>query len=412
MCRLAISPIVFLLAISIGRAEQPCTPVAFHTVAVRALGWQSQLLAYKTENEIDESVPPALQAQIANFKDALTALADAALSCAPADVDPKSIKLGLVSELHANRPVKQEVYDPKEPPQLDHIYGDEITVKVTRPTNPPKLLVVDLGFGIECGDDHVLLTYEYRDNKWQQTLRWQSPDYDRVSGAFGDYFQYGVLPQSDSPGWKLVTFHGFPWCTSNLSAFYLDLLQPGEDSSPTVLAHEKGYYRRDTEPVMKPAAGGIQLRMTGNSLDGNIVMRPVIYRYLVVEDKLERVQPIALNGRDFVDEWLQSPWADAQKWAAPAALDSLEAIHRQIASYEVPDAKDTPELTYGPIRRCSDSPAHFQAELDQNWLGSKPTRPSQTVYFDIQEGKNSFILLDVSTAPNRVCKGADIMAKQ
>ncbi len=396
------------------RAEQACSQTDLQAAVQHAKVVQAQLLTYKIRGEIDEGVPAPLQAQIRAFKESLTALTDTALQCAPEDANPKMIETTLAKLLDANKPVINEVYDPKKPPQLDRIYGGEIDVKASAPANSPQVLLVRISFGIECGDDAMLLAYEFRHGRWQQTLRWQSGDYDRISGAFGDFFSYQVVPQKDPGSWLIAVAHGHPWCTSRWSGFDLDLIRPSIENAPQqVVFHQKAGYVRDTDPIMKVVPAGFQLRLETGSMDTTVMTRSVIYRYRVSGRRVVRVQPIALNGRDFVDEWLQSPWNESKGWSEPSELIELESVKRKIEILRNPDpnAKEWPNLTYGRVRSCSDSPSHFQVELDLEWLVNQQTRPDKPTYFQIQEGKNSFTMLSASGNPDPHCTGHDIMAQ-
>ena len=330
---------------------------------------QSQLLAVKLHDEMDEDVPAVLQKQIGSMKSALDALADAAVECAPANADPKALETTLAKLLDANKPEAQKVYDPKKPPQLDHIYGGDLRVKVTAPASVPHLLLVEFIFGIACGFDSVLLAYEWRSNDWKQVLRWQNGGYDSVGAAFGDFFEYQPLPQAGSKSWLIAVAHGHPWCTSNTSAFDVDLLQPAAAGVPQkTLFRRKFYYRRDTDPVMKAKPLGFELRMTGDSIDGSIVMRPVIYRFQQQGNALIRVQPIAMNGRDFVDEWIQSPWTDASRWSAASGLAQLKRVHAPFAARNDSHAKEFPSAAFGAVRNCNDVGTHYQVEADLDWI--------------------------------------------
>jgi len=403
--------LIFLLA-PFAHADQPCPQPDLHTAAQQVKAVRAQLLAFKVQSEQDEAVPESLQAQIRKFKDSLGSLADAELRCVPPNADPKIIEARLAKLLGANKPVKEEVYDPKKPPQLDHIYGDGITVKVTTPTKSPHLFVVEFRFDIACSFDSVLLVYEPREGHWQQSLRWQSGNYDDVSGAFGDFFQYQVLQQKNSAGWLLVAGHGNPWCSSNMSGFGVDVLQPVQSARPRALFHKDITYSRATDPVMKQTTDGFELRMEVYTPDTTLITRPGIYRYRVTATEFERVQPIALNGRDFVDEWLQSPWSDSKNWSATTGLPQLEAVHPKFEFLEDPKTKYWPSFTYGPVRTCSDSKAHFQVELDEEWFENQKTRPDKPTYFQIQTGINSFTMLSASAQPDPHCTGPDIMPKQ
>lgn len=256
----------------------------------------------------------------------------------------------------------------------------------------------------------MLLAYEWRGGRWQRALRWQSGDYGEVKDAFGDFFNYVVVPQQGEGGWLLAAAHGSPWCTSRWSGFGLDLVQPAtKQISQKVLQHiDHGYVRGDVEPVLKLVPGGFQLKVETGMIDMDVMTRTGIFRYRVNGGQLEHVQPIANNGRDFVDEWLQAPWADATRWSAPKALAALQEIHVRIGEKRYD--KDSPTFTFGSVRSCSDATSHFQVELDAEWVSDKgSSKPAGTTYFQIEQGMNSFTMLSAASAPDPKCTGADIM---
>jgi hypothetical protein len=405
--------LLLLLVLPNVLVAQGCTKPGWNPNAPPVLVAQAQLLTVKLADEMDGQVPDALQTQILALKDALANYTLGQLDCVQANADPKSIEAMLAGPLSANQPEAQQVYDAKKPTQLDQIYGSDLRVKVTRPEGEPHLVLVEYNFGIACGFDSVLLGYEQSGGAWKQVLRWQSPAYDTVIGAFGDFFDYEVLSQAGSKNWLIAVSHGSPWCTSNMSGFNVDLLQPsGDQALPQTLFHRNPNYRRDTDPVMNAEPGGFELRMTGESIDMSIIMRPVIYRFELEGSRLIRVQPIALNGRDFVDEWLESPWDDASRWSAAAGSAELKKVHERIAALMDPNAKNWPMLDFGPVRGCSDAKAHYQVELDEEWVDEKGnSRPDRPTYFQIEEGKNSFTMLSAAANADPRCTGPDIMAK-
>ncbi len=393
---------------------QLCVPPDLKAPTQQVKTVQSRLLAFKLQEEMDEDIPAVLQSQIGSFKDAFTSFADAAIECAPANAGPKDLETTFAKLLDANKPEVQEVYDPKKPPQLDHIYGDGIQVKVTAPASVPHLLLVEFNFGIACGFDSVLLAYEWRSNEWKQVLRWQNGGYDSVGAAFGDFFEYQPLPQAGSKSWLIAVAHGHPWCTSNMSAFDVDLLQPSAVGAPQrTLFHRNLHYRRDTDPVMSAKPLGFELRMTGGSIDGSIVIRPVIYRFQQQGNTLIRVQPIAMNGRDFVDEWLQSTWTDASRWSAASRLAQLKRAHAPFAARDDSNDMEWPSASFGAVRGCDDDGAHYQVAADLDWIDKNGnSRDGGPINFQIEQGKNSFTMLSASSQPDPHCTGPDIMPKR
>ena len=404
--------VVFMPLALIG---QSCTKPDLESTAEHVKTIQSQLIAFKVRGEMDEEVPAPLQSKIRSFKDALAGLADTALHCASTSSKLKEFELGLAKLLNANKPVKQEVYDPNKPEQLDQIYGEDLHVKVTTRDGPPQLVLVEFRFGIACGYDAMLLAYERRGDMWDRVLRWQSPDYSAVSGAFGDFFEYVILPPNPADGWRTVVAHGHPWCTSTWSAFDLDVVQPSSAANAQkVLQHvNRGYIRDEIEPALKIVPEGFQIRLQTAMIDPEITRRIGIYRYRVSGAAIERVQPIANNERDFVDEWLDSPWDESAHWSAPENLEALKATHAKIETERSSTPENMPLRNYGPVRACSDAKTHFQVELDAAWIDSKgKSTPDKSTYFQLQEGKNSFTLLSTSDQPDTRCTGPDIMLKK
>ena len=83
-----------------------------------------------------------------------------------------------------------------------------------------------------------------------------------------------------------------------------------------------------------------------------------------------------------MDEWLESPWDDAARWSAVAGSAELKQVHEKIAALRDPDAKDWPLLNFGPVRGCTDAKAHYQVELDREWVDDKGnSRSDGSTYF-------------------------------
>ncbi|MGD0097791.1 MAG: hypothetical protein ABSB60_14970 [Terracidiphilus sp.] len=343
----------------------------------------------------------------------MVATTDASLHCATAAITAEKLQNELKSLLNANKTPKKPQWQDVSNAVEDDAYGADLNVKVSRAGDKANLMLVVFNFGIVCGDDSMLLGYEWKQEKWIRVLRWQS-DPDRTPNAFGDFFEYRVVQQQNSANWLVGVAHGHPMCTSNFGGFDLDFIQPARNDVPQkVLLHKEETYWRDDPVKMELTSDGLELRVSGYSRDINIIRRPGIYRYRVSGDQIDRVQPIAINGRDFVDEWLNSPWNESKNWNSPSELTGLEATHKKIETLNHPanQNQETPHLTYGPVRPCSDSASHFQVELDKGWWveGKTDLRPDTPTFFQIQEGKNSFTMLSASDKPDPHCTGHDIM---
>jgi len=173
---------------------------------------------------------------------------------------------------------------------------------------------------------------------------------------------------------------------------------------PKSLFHTHAGYVRDVNPVFKLLPHGFEIRVNVMSLDFDVMTRPAIFRYEVSGETVRRVQPIAMNGRDFVDEWLTSSWEDSERWASPPNLDRLLSAHDEIKDHWKLKTAAVTSYNFGPVRGCSSPSSQFQVELDRD-----PGAPS---YFRIERGRNSFTMVSVAEKADPLCNGPDLMPKR
>jgi hypothetical protein len=407
--RTAIFVFVISLLFPLISPAQACSQDAVQRAAENAKLIHARLLAIKgtSQDEIDYQVTSAVHQLIRAMKDALATTTDEYLQCESQNsADARMIETTLANLIGANAPesVPQSTSETTTLP--DHIFGDDLRISVTRPDSSSQLVAMKASFTAgSCGVDTMLLIYDWNGRNWDQRVRWQSNDDNSDWHPFGDFFEFAILPQKESGRWLLAVAHGFPWCTSRWSGYSLDLIKPAQNSAPqrTLVHKNAGYVRGDIDPTLKAVPGGFELRLETGQLDLEYMTRLGIYRYRVIGDSLQRVQPIALNGKDFVDEWLQSNWSDAVRWSATTHLGDLQKTHAEDAKRIAPKSGDDAVLSYGPVLPCSGDPKHFQVEFDRD--------PGKPTYFQIEQGDNSFTMLDASPVPDSRCKGSDLMQK-
>lgn len=390
-----LSILLLSLSLSVSHLKaRTCSDIATKNAAAALKTVRSHLLKSKIE-DVGTDVPPAVQKQISEMKDLLTALVDARMRC----VDENNLEYferDLAAVLGIS-PKQNGISDSES-----DRYGAEFRVMVRPLSKMRSLLAVQLRFRIECGFDTLLLVYEHQSGGWLRALRWQSGQYQKISDAYGDFFEFTLISTQSTRRWALAAAHGHPWCTSRWSAFDIDVLQASTDPEhPEVIAHEKSDYVRDVEPVMKTKPDGFELRVNKGCLDQAIMTKRGIYRYRMSDGKIQRVQPIAMNGRDFVDEWLQLDWTEAQSWSASDDLASLQAAHLRLNQR---DKKAASLLSYGPVHPCTSDAKILQVEVDQD--------PGGQMYFLIKQGENSFTVISASDKPNLECNGPNLMPTQ
>ena len=176
---------------------------------------------------------------------------------------------------------------------------------------------------------------------------------------------------------------------------------------PSVLWHASdGYVRDEVGPRLKATADGFELRLEVGAIESDVMTRMGIYRYQLADGRVVRTQPIAMNGRDFV-EWIQEPWVVAGKWGVDAA--PLRAVHEQFYGWRnAPfDEKTSVAFSYGPVLACKDDKNHFQVEIDHEPPGKAD--PDIPEYFQIEQGENSFHMSSASSSPDANCAGKNLM---
>ena len=338
-------------------------------------------------------VSPPLRDAIRAYKQALVGAIDARLACSDEHVDPAALKSTLAATLGVPA-------QPAQPKTGESAFGRNPDVDVTRDGTSRPLLFVRAGFDIACGDDNLLTAFAWENGGWRRVLRWQADDYKNIGGAYGSGFWFGALPDG-----QVAVVHGTPWCSSRWSRFGADVVAPanGAAAQRTLFHTDHGYVLDDNAIRFKVRPDGFEMRTTVGSRDSDVMTRPGIFRYRVDGDTVQRVQPVAVNGRDFVDEWLDVDDALAREWSElPAAAAALKARQAFDAASKAPDIG----FAYGPVRGCSDSKDRFQVELD---MTGKDGNTVARRYALIRQERNGFTMLGLRNAAEPACRGANLM---
>ncbi len=257
-------------------AQTVCTPPALN-LAAKSVAAIRHTLHDSAVPEQDPTVPPAIAAQLTQLKDALTRAADAAFACASASAGPDLLQTTLANALHANLTPAAESSAITRNKQDIGAYGSDLSVEIFQLTNTPKFFEVDFRYGIECGDDNLLLIYEAVPGNthpgWQQRLRWDAPTYKTVADALGDFVMLTPLTGDfRHPDWRFIIAHGQPGCSPapRPTQFDLDLLAPSTDpAKPTLAWHFEHPYTQTqaTLPRLATTDDGIDFRIQSGDPD-------------------------------------------------------------------------------------------------------------------------------------------------
>jgi hypothetical protein len=391
-------------------AQTVCSTTAIAAPSSKVTDIQHRLASTKIE-DMETDVSPSLQQDTTLLKNNLATAVQAIVACQSTDAQPSAIQSALAQTLHANI---------QQPPNTLAPWGSNLRVSVDQ-TTAPQVLRVQVTYAIECGDDTMVFLFVPEHGHWSERLVWQSLPYKEISGAFGDFFLTAILPGKTPDDLRLVVAHGKPWCTSRFSGFGIDVLAPTSDSAhPQVLWHtDRPYSRSDFTPTLKASGDTFELRVHADEMSFDIETafeRTVIYHYRVSDTTVTRLQPIATNGRGFVEEWLSMPWLEAKGQTASTNADKVQPIHQLYESSYTKNSNSYISWTSGPVQSCF-APGRFQvtftAQLNKLVPGQPGGEKDEPVpyYFQIKQIANGYELQSASETPDPTCTSRDLMAK-
>jgi hypothetical protein len=131
---------------------------------------------------------------------------------------------------------------------------------------------------------------------------------------------------------------------------------------------------------------GLLVEHRGWSKDVGVLIRRHVLHYQVDGDSVRRVEPIALDPQDFVDEWLSDSWSEIKEWSE----SKLEKVHSTLEKAAVDGG-------FQLVQRCMDNASHWQIGFDFE---------SGEYYFLVeQRGEHSFRMIDVTDERSSGCPG-------
>jgi hypothetical protein len=138
------------------------------------------------------------------------------------------------------------------------------------------------------------------------------------------------------------------------------------------------------------SANGFQIRFSIGSIDESQLSSVSLMNYKIQNDEVVRVQPVALNAVNFVDEWVRRPWRDAQAWSAPGNLTNLRNRHLKLHGQFGSD--------FVAFRSCAIA-STSEVEAAEN-AGDGPSQ-----FFLVKKNAGDYTMLRVSDHATQSCKG-------
>lgn len=376
--------------------QAKCDWTAFERSAaeMRAARDAAQKLA---EDQGNTEVPPEAIKQIQQFKNSLYDALQSYFQCQPIGaLEARKVESDLYTRLAIPVPPPPEtVADVADSGPWTGLYLSNVTIKVETVADPRNLVAVLTSFGIPYGGDAELDVFAPGEGgRWKPAVHFTSKPYNSIAGAFRG-FDYKISPRDPKGNWFVVATHINPWPTSCWQGLFIDAIRPEDLGMQDQLFHDEQYGNvcDDIPPYLRSVSvDGFQIRFSISSIDEAQLSSVSLMNYKIVNDEVVRVQPVALNPVNFVDEWVRRPWRDAQEWSQLGNLTDLHKEHTKLhkkglgdfvafRSCAIPSTSEV-EFAEGP----EDGPSHF---------------------FIVRASGGVFTMLRASDRPANACKGTN-----
>lgn len=282
-------------------AQTACIPAALPEAA-KAVGQLRHTLHEEAITENDPHVPALVATQLAQLKTALNTAAETVFACANPTSTPEALEKTLADALHANlhgdKDTPIEIRGKKEL----GAYGSDLAVQVFPLYGSPRYVEVDFRYGVECGDDNLLLVFSTdirstANTAWHEVLRWGAPSYNTVADAIGDFVLLTPLSGFEKErNWRFVVAHGQPSCgaLTSPSRFDLDILEPTADpAQPQTIWHMEHPYTRNQVPRLSTTEDTLSFQLAPPQDPHKTAKVPAhtdTFRYRVTRDN--QVEPL------------------------------------------------------------------------------------------------------------------------
>jgi hypothetical protein len=263
-------------------------------------------------------------------------------------------------------------------------YGYVGTLDVTRPMANVDALLVIAGVMVPCGTQDSALLYEWTESGPVRTLE-----------SHGSQIIEGVhFSPPDNRGDRLVLIMGRPpACGAHARSLAYSVYRLPAGVGAARLLHSGTHaaarddYRADVRPNQ------VRIELEDRTIDPALT-RTHVLRFRVDDAQATRIDPVALDPRDFVDEWLTQPWSEMEKRSAPAVDSWHSSLHR-------------PGLIgrFRHAHACPQRPNHWEIAVElEKPHPAKDEDPTRTVYFLVREyGRSRFEMVDVSDTGQSGC---------
>ncbi|MGH9613955.1 MAG: hypothetical protein ACRD4P_12830, partial [Bryobacteraceae bacterium] len=162
---------------------------------------------------------------------------------------------------------------------------------------------------------------------------------DRLIEEHGkdEHGDYVAGAQFSTPGASGSRMFYLAWnhvqCASiwNNLEYRLFRIVPG--TAPTLVFSDNPFYATDSPVNVKLTSSELLLEFASSALDPGF-QRTHVLKYSINRLGVDRIDPVALDPQDFVDEWFKRPWCEMRSRSSSAVAKWQDLLHSYTAEYE------------------------------------------------------------------------------
>jgi hypothetical protein len=229
----------------------------------------------------------------------------------------------------------------------------------------PDMVFLNASASIPCGADEAIYAYKFDAARWKRVL-------DVRRKAMGNAKL--KLSEPNASGRRLVLVNWTSqqcwssWMTTYHTVYRLDWENGIADQ---LLSETNGFYFNDEGPLFALSPSGLSVEYSSHSVDSSVHHRTVLRRFEFAP-AVHRVDPIALQPQDFVEEWLTAPWSEVQSSSLPA----VASWHPKIGGgFVLGD--------YTEVTQCA--PSRWLVGIDISHLHDKDLAKPESVFFQLRD---------------------------
>ena len=260
------------------------------------------------------------------------------------------------------------------------------------------VVMTAVGTGIRCGYDYSAYVYAWQADKWQRA--WENEQDDYSEGTYRPQTLHSVhISENGNDGTRLILTLGTPaGCTGAFVPLYYRVWRLGAPGVPVSLILDKSETLNDeSEPpaIAKLTADDLLIEFSAGGT-GYGYTHKALRHYEIRGATATAEDPIAPTPRDFVEEWLASPWrASAARSDSPKLREWHAKLHRDDGQGDYPD----------PALGCARDPALVQVATHLEGLPKH--------YFLVRtKAPLHFTMAAISDRPFEGCTRTDPVANQ